>query len=221
MYSVILSKQFRNQNIGAYFDYTHQSYWLKPDSERISLALSHQFDVKDWRGLGLTMNAYRQTQWENADTGIYLSLSVPLGGGSHLGYSLSSQNDTLTHSANYYNTLDERNNYSLSASTSPRGESLSGFYSHTADKAQLSVNASEQNGGKNLSAGLSVQGGITATAQGTALHRVGMMGAVACWWMPMAPKGCRSMPAAPSPPRIATARRWWPISPATTGSAPA
>lgn len=176
MYSVILSKQFRNQNIGAYFDYTHQSYWLKPDSERISLALSHQFDVKDWHGLGLTVNAYRQTQWENADTGMYLSLSVPLGGGSHLGYSLSSQNDTLTHSANYYNTLDERNNYSLSASTSPRGESLSGFYSHTADKAQLSVNASEQNGGKNLSAGLSVQGGITATAQGTALHRVGMMG---------------------------------------------
>ncbi|ATL98234.1 PapC/FimD family outer membrane usher protein [Aeromonas sp. CA23] len=176
MYSVILSKQFRSENIGAYLDYTHQSYWYQPDSERFSLSLSHQFNVLDWRSLSLSLSAYRRTQWEQAENGMYLSLSVPFGAGQHVSYNAAAMNGVSSHSASYFNNADERNSYSLSASTSSQGGgSVSGFYSHTGDKAYMSANVSHQSN-QTTTGGLSLQGGVTATADGAALHRVGMVG---------------------------------------------
>ena len=175
MYSVVLSKQFRDAKLGAYVDYTHQSYWSQTDSDRISLSLSHSFDVMDWRNLSTSVSAYHLEQNDRTDDGLYFTLSVPLGNNKHVSYSASTMGGKTTNSMSFYNRVDDRNSYSVTASTSPAGESASGFYTYTGDKANIMANLSHQTGGS-TAVGVSLNGGITATGQGVAVHRVGMMG---------------------------------------------
>lgn len=175
MYSVVLSKQFKDAQVGAYIDYSHQSYWSQVDSDRISLSLSHYFDVMEWRGLTASLTAYRNEQSNLTDNGMYFSLSLPFGLNKHVSYSASSMGGKTTNSVSFFDRVDDRNSYSVTASTSPSGESASGFYTHTGDKTTLMANVSHQ-AGSSTAAGLSLNGGITATGEGVALHRVGMMG---------------------------------------------
>ncbi|ELF5324217.1 fimbria/pilus outer membrane usher protein [Vibrio cholerae] len=175
VYSVVLSKQFQDAHLGAYLDYTHQSYWSQADSDRISLSLSHSFDLKDWRDLSASLSAYRNEQSNLTDNGLYFSLSVPFGGNQHISYSASSNGGQTSNSMSFYDRIDDRNSYSVTASTSPNGESASGFYTHTGDKATVMANVSHISG-DSTSLGLSLSGGITATGEGAALHRVGIMG---------------------------------------------
>jgi outer membrane usher protein FimD/PapC len=176
MYTVQLSKQFPGVNMGGYLSYDHQSYWHQPDSGRISLNLSRNFDLLDWRGLSASLTAYRQEQAGSGDNGFYFSLSMPFGyDGSRLSYSASSQNGGASQSISYNSRLNERDYLNVTAGTSPYGENVSGFYSHTGDKAQMTASLSHQ-GGSNTAGAISVQGGVTATAKGSTLHRAGMMG---------------------------------------------
>ncbi|MEZ6994220.1 MULTISPECIES: fimbria/pilus outer membrane usher protein [unclassified Aeromonas] len=175
MYSVVLSKQFKAAQLGAYIDYTHQSYWSQMDSDRISVSLSHYFDVMEWRGLTASLTAYRNEQSNLTDNGMYFTLSVPFGLNKHVSYSASSLGGKTTNSVSFFNRADERNSYSVTASTSPTGESASGFYTHIGDKTTLMANISHQ-AGSSTAAGLSINGGITATGAGVTMHRVGMMG---------------------------------------------
>ena len=176
VYSVVLSKQFTDAQLGVYLDYTHQSYWTQTESDRISLSLSHRFDVMDWRGLSASLSAYRNEQTDRAiDNGLYFSLSVPLSGQQHISYSASSNTGKASNSMSFYNRIDERNSYSVTASTSQAGESASGFYTHTGEKNTFMANVSHFSG-HSTSVGLSLNGGITATSEGAAVHRVGMMG---------------------------------------------
>lgn len=175
MYSVMLSKQFKTAQLGAYIDYTHQSYWYLVDSDRISLSLSHYFDVMEWRGLTASLTAYRNEQSNQTDNGMYFTLSVPFGLNKHVSYSASSMGGKTTNSMSFFDRVDDRNSYSVTASTSPSGESASGFYTHTGDKTTLMANVSHQ-AGSSTAAGLSINGGVTATGEGVAMHRVGMMG---------------------------------------------
>jgi outer membrane usher protein PapC len=175
MYSIILSKQFKTVQMGAYVDYTHQSYWSQAGSDRISLSLSHYFDVLDWRGLTASFTAYRSEQSNVIDNGMYFSLAVPFGASKHVSYSTSSMGGNNTSSMSFFDRVDERNSYSMTASTSPVGQGASGFYTHTGDKATLMANLSRQAGGA-TSLGFSINSGVTATEKGGAIHRVGMMG---------------------------------------------
>ncbi len=176
LYTVILSKQFEGSSVGAYADFTHQTYWNEAARERLSLSLSSSFDVMDWKGLTSSLSAYSSTQSGVTDNGFYLSLNVPFGLAKSLGYSVSANKTNTSHSINLSNRVDERNTYSLTAGTSTKGdESISGFYSHTGDNVDVSVNASYQPGSAS-GAGLSVNGGITATGQGAALHRASAAG---------------------------------------------
>lgn len=175
MYNVQLSKQFRDAQLGAYIDYSHQTYWSQMDSDRISLSLSQSFDVLEWQNVTASLTAYRTEQNHSADNGMYFSLSVPFGNNKHISYSASSMGGSMTNSMSFYDRIDDRSSYSVMASTSPTGTSTSGFYTHTGDKATLTANLSHQPG-SSTAAGLSLSGGFTATGEGVAMHRVGMMG---------------------------------------------
>lgn len=176
VYSVVLSKQFHDAQLGGNIDYTHQSNWDQTESDRISLSLSHSFNLMDWRGLSASLSAYRNQQTDQViDNGLYFSLSVPLGQQQSLSYSASSNTGKMTNSMSYHNKVDERNSYSITASTSQTGESASGFYTYTGDKNTLMANVSHFSG-QNTSVGLSLYGGITATDEGAAIHKVSRMG---------------------------------------------
>lgn len=175
MYSVVLSKQFKAANMGAYINYTHQSYWSQVDNNRVSLSLSHYFDVMDWRGLTASLTAYHNERISSTDDGMYFSLSVPFGLNKHVSYNTSSIGGEVKNSVSFSEQFDERSSYSVTASESSAGESASGFYTHTGDKSTLMANASYQTDGSRA-VGMSLHGGITMTGDGFALHRVGMMG---------------------------------------------
>lgn len=177
LYSIILSKQFRDLNIGAYLDFSHQSYWDQADRERISLSASSSFDFFDWKGISLALSAYRSEQAGIVDNGMYLSLSTSLGQNGRANYSVSQNGANTTHSMGYYDRLDDRNSYSLTAGASSQGNNrLSGFYTHTGDNALISANFTH-NPGDSTNLGLSMTGGVTATFDGSAaLHRASATG---------------------------------------------
>ncbi|HAV2137646.1 TPA: outer membrane usher protein [Serratia marcescens] len=174
-YTVTFNKHFRDWGLSTYLNYDHQTYWDRPDNDRYSLTLSRYFDMGAFRNVSLSLSAYRNAYNGTNDDGAYLSLSMPWGDGATVSYNTTLNRDDITHRVGYYDRIDEHNNYQLSAGQSRSGVNLSGYYSHEGDKARLSANASYQQD-RYSAFGMSLQGGATLTANGGALHRVGMQG---------------------------------------------
>jgi outer membrane usher protein FimD/PapC len=176
MYTISLNKQFRALNLNAYVNYGHQTYWDRMPSDNWNVSLSNSFDVGRFKNVSLNLSAYRtQTSGLN-DDGVYLSLSMPWGNGGSMSYSGQFAGGDASHRATYSKQIDSNNNYNVSAGTSADGKTTSsGYFNHDGDIAKMSANASFR--GSDYSAmGVSLQGGMTATAKGAALHRAGVMG---------------------------------------------
>lgn len=175
LYTATLSKQFRDAGLSVYFNYNHQTYWNSAANDRYSLSLSRYFNLGSMKNLSLSLTAYQSQANGTRDDGAYLSINIPWDNARSYSYSASANRSDTTHTASYYDRLDERNNYMLSAGTSAKGESVSGYYSHDGDLAQVVTSASYQTDAYS-SVGLSLQGGATVTGKGAALHRSSMMG---------------------------------------------
>ncbi|WP_273855345.1 outer membrane usher protein [Serratia liquefaciens] len=175
MYTISLNKHFRDVGLSTYLNYSHETYWDRPANDRYNLTLSSYFDVGSFRNVSLSLSAYRNTYNGANDDGGYLSLSLPWGNSGSVGYSTSVSRREMSHQANYYDRLDEHNSYNLSAGSSRSGASLSGYYNHEGDLTRLSANVSHQQN-RYSAVGMSMQGGMTMTAEGGALHRAGISG---------------------------------------------
>ncbi|MEL5246404.1 MULTISPECIES: outer membrane usher protein [Serratia] len=175
MYTITYNQQLRNLGVSAYLNYSHQTYWDKPANDRYNLTLARYFDVGRFKNLGLSLSAYRNRYNERNDDGMYLSLSLPLGNGATLSYNATLNRNDNTHRASYYDRLDERSNYQLSAGGSRSGANLSGYLNRDGDMTRITANASYQQG-RYSAFGLSAQGGMTLTAEGGALHRSNISG---------------------------------------------
>ena len=175
MYTITFNQQFRDLGLSAYLNYNHQTYWDRPANDRYNLTLSRYFDIGRFKNLSLSLSAYRNRYNDTNDDGMYLSLSMPWGNGATLSYNMTANRSDTTNRAGYYDRIDEHNNYQVSAGNSRSGVNLSGYYNHEGDLARLSANASYQQD-RYSAIGMSAQGGMTLTAEGGALHRVGMAG---------------------------------------------
>ncbi|MDH2267783.1 outer membrane usher protein [Serratia marcescens] len=175
MYTITLNKQFRDLGLSAYLNYSHQTYWDQPVNERYNLALSRYFDMGPMKNISASITAFRNKYQGANDDGLYLSFTLPWGVNANVSYSSAWNRNENTQRVGYYERLDEHNNYQLSTGLSRRGGSASGFYNHEGDNARIGANASYQ-GGSYSSMGLSLQGGMTATAKGAALHRNSIYG---------------------------------------------
>lgn len=175
MYTATVSKQFRDADLSVYFNYSHQTYWDSRASDRFSLSMSRYFDIGRVKNLSVSLTAYKNTANGISDDGAYLSVNIPWGSTGSVSYSASASDGDSTHTMSYYDSLDERNQYMLSAGKTSSGETASGFFSHQGDLAQVVASGSYQTG-QYTSAGLSVQGGATVTGKGAALHRNSVMG---------------------------------------------
>jgi outer membrane usher protein FimD/PapC len=175
MYTVSFSQHFRDLGLSAYLNYNHQTYWNSAANDRYTLTLSRNFDISRFRNLSLSLTGYRNKYNGSNDDGMYLSLSVPWGDGGSMSYSSSYDRNDNTHQVGYYDRLENGDSYQLSSGITRSGATASGYYTHQGDMAQVNANASYQEG-RYSSAGLSLQGGATATLQGAALHRSGMIG---------------------------------------------
>ncbi|WP_187321931.1 outer membrane usher protein [Serratia marcescens] len=175
MYTITYNQQLRDLGLSAYLNYSHQTYWDRPANDRYSLTLSRYFDLGSLKNMSLSLSAYRNRYNERNDDGAYLSLSVPWGNGATLSYNTTVNHDDNSHRVGYYDRIDERSNYQLSAGGARSGASLSGYYSRDGDLARINANASYQQD-RYSAVGLSAQGGMTLTAEGSALHRSNMAG---------------------------------------------
>lgn len=175
MYTVTLNKRFDSIGLSAYLNYSHETYWEKPDSDRFSLTASQNFDIGPIKNLNASMSAYRNEYENETDDGIYLSLSVPFGNGGTVSYSVANNGSNTEQQASYYKRVDENTNFQVSTGYSEKSESLSVNATHKTDIAQVNGNISYQSDAY-TQFGISLQGGGTATMKGAALHRTGMPG---------------------------------------------
>nr|WP_315290283.1 outer membrane usher protein [Serratia proteamaculans] len=175
MYTVTFNKHFRDWGLSSYVNYSHQTYWDRPANDRYNLTLSRYFDVGRFKNLSLSLSAYRNEYNGTKDDGAYLSLSMPWGANSTVSYNTTVNRNDTTHQVGYSDRIDEHNNYQLRAGSSRSGVNVNGYYNHEGDKARMSANASYQEN-RYSAIGMSMQGGMTLTANGGALHRAGMPG---------------------------------------------
>lgn len=175
MYTISFSQHFRDLGLSAYLNYNHQTYWNSAANDRYTLTLSRNFDIGQFRNLSLSLTGYQNKYNGINDDGMYLSLSIPWGDNGSLSYSSSYDRNDNSHQVGYYDRLENGDSYQLSSGITRSGGTASGYYTHQGDMAQVNANASYQEG-RYSSVGLSLQGGATATLQGAALHRSGMVG---------------------------------------------
>jgi len=170
MYTVTLSQQFPSLGISAYANYNHQTYWDRPTNDRYTLTMSRFFDAGSLRNLSLSATAYRSRYYATTDNGAYLSLTIPWGNSGTLGYSATVNQDDNTHEVSWYDRIGDRDNYQLASGFSRRGGTARAYWTHDGDFARVNTNASYQ-AGRYSALSLSLQGGVTATTKGAALHR--------------------------------------------------
>ncbi|WP_447880182.1 outer membrane usher protein [Serratia fonticola] len=175
MYTITFNKHFRDWGLSSYINYSHQTYWDRPANDRYNLTMSRYFDVGRFKNLSLSLSAYRNEYNGTKDDGAYLSLSMPWGANSTMSYNTTVNRNDTTHQVGYSDRIDEHNNYQLRAGSSRSGVNVNGYYNHEGDKARMSANASYQEN-RYSAVGLLMQGGMTMTANGGALHRTGMAG---------------------------------------------
>lgn len=175
MYTLTFNKSVRDWNLSAYLNYNHETYWDRPATDRYNLTLSQYFDIARLRNLSLSLSAYRNQYNGTNDDGAYVSFSMPWGNSGTVSYNATVNRNDTTHTMSYFDRLDDRSTYQLSAGVSRSGENASGYYNREGDYARLSANASYQ-AGSYSSVGLSAQGGVTLTSQGGGLHRTGTIG---------------------------------------------
>lgn len=176
LYTITASKGFNDLRLSLYGSYSHQTYWNQSADDRYSLSASTYFDLGPLKSTSLMLSAMRSQYEGKNDDVVYLSMSIPWGTAS-VSYTGQYNDKTYTQSASYYDRIDNNNNYRLSAGNSMGGVNGtstqgSGYFTHHGDAAEITANASySQNNYTSL--GLSLQGGVTATAKGAALHAGG------------------------------------------------
>lgn len=176
MYTVSFNKQFRELGLSAYLNYSHQTYWDRPDSDNYNLSISRYFDIGRFKNISVSLNAYRTKYNNTNDDGIYLGVAIPWGNSGTMSYDGQFGHGNNTNTVGYYDRLDENNSYSVNAGVGQKGSGTgSAYFNHEGDLAQVTANASFQ--GSDYSAlGLSMQGGMTVTPEGAALHRTNGVG---------------------------------------------
>jgi outer membrane usher protein FimD/PapC len=175
MYTVSYSQQFREMGLTANLNYDHQTYWDRDANDRYSLSLMRYMDIGRFKNLSLSMTGYRNQYNGQNDDGVFLSLSLPWGNSGSISYSGTLDRNDNTHRVSYSDRVGDRGSYQVSTGFTRKGSLASGFYSHEADWAQINATASAQSGSYST-VGLALQGGVTATAEGAAMHRVAIPG---------------------------------------------
>ncbi|KFA84175.1 hypothetical protein N037_22160 [Enterobacter sp. EGD-HP1] len=176
LYMLTFNQQFRDLNMTAYLNYSHQTYWNQPANDTYNISLSRYFDIGQIKNLSMGLSAFRTKYNHTNDDGMYLSLSVPWGGSGTLSYDAQLSKGNNSNTVGYYGRLDDNTAYRINGGVGQDGRATSsGYITHEGEIAEMSATAAFR--GSDYSAfGMSMRGGMTATPNGAALHRVNAHG---------------------------------------------
>lgn len=175
MYTVSFNQYLESLDLSAYLNYSHQSYWDKSTTERYDLTTSKSFEVAGFRGVNLSLTAYRNRFNKTDDDGMYLSLSLPFGQTGRISYNGFYTSADTRNSVSYYDRLKNGDTYQVRGGTARDGSDVSGYYSHRGSAADVHASASYREG-QYSAVSVSVTGGATLTPEGGALHRSSLTG---------------------------------------------
>ncbi|WP_300004064.1 fimbria/pilus outer membrane usher protein [uncultured Cedecea sp.] len=178
-YQIYLNKYFDKFSVS--LNYQYSTYWQDKPQTQYGLYASTNISIPglSQQDANISISATR-TERNNKykDDAINLYLSVPLYSGHNVTfselYSRSRGNAQYNHSVGYSGYSD-RDNYSLNVGYNhgqnmDSQSSISGYYSRNLSMAKLSANASYVPQ-QYRSFGAAINSGITATAEGVALHQ--------------------------------------------------
>lgn len=175
LYTITLNKQFPSINLSAYLNFSHQTYWDQKASDNWNLSLSQFFDIGRFKNVSVSLTAYRTKYDNSTDDGVYLSLSIPWGESGTLSYNgqFSNQNSNMV---GYYDRINGNTDYRINTGiASGNHANANGYITHDGDIASMTANASYTDGDYSA-VGMSLQGGMTVTGKGAALHRTSVPG---------------------------------------------
>lgn len=176
LYTITFNQQFRTLDLSAYLSYNHQTYWDRPANDTYSLSLAHYFDFMGLKKLSVNATAYRNKYNNVYNDGAYLGISIPWGSTGSIRYDAQVSKGSSSHSVGYSDNVDEQLSYSLSTGITNTGEKSGAAYAtYRGDKNETTMTVSQQDSGY-TALGMTLKGGVTATTNGAALHRVGVSG---------------------------------------------
>jgi outer membrane usher protein FimD/PapC len=182
-YSITLNKRFDEfaQPFTLGLNYDYNTYWDSGNTGQYSATAGTWFDVPAWglRNVSLTTTAARSQYFGRNNDQINLTLSIPWGT-STTSLSSNYSDKHYGQSASYYDRVGDLDGYNLTAGLDQdKGRSarsrVGGMYNHNGALATLTANASLSEGSYS-SLGLGVNGGLTVTGKGAAMHAGGYNG---------------------------------------------
>lgn len=176
LYTIMFSKQFPEWGLSAYLNYSHQTYWNKPNNDNYNLSLAKTMDIGSFKNINLSLSAFRNKFNGTNDNGVYMNVSMPWSDRATISYNTVINKHGNSHNVSYYDRIDDNSSYRVGAGLSSNGKpSADAYLMHYADAALVTASASHING-EYTSATLSLQGGATLTPKGGALHRTSRTG---------------------------------------------
>lgn len=175
LYTITMNKQFVDSKISAYLNYSHQSYWDRQKDEQWNLSMARYFDIGRVKNISATLSLFRNTGDGRRNDGGFLQISVPWSSGGTVSYNASMTNNHLSQQVSYGAMPDERTFYNVGAGYNRYGSTFNGNVSRSEDFGSIDGNLNVQSS-QSSSVGVTLRGGMTATAQGAALHRSAVMG---------------------------------------------
>ena len=169
MYTVTLDQQIEDLGIGLYLNYNHESFWDQKPDDRYTLSFNKNFDIGNWRNINLSASMYRNLYQGVKDNGMYLNLSVPVGRGGSLSYGGTFSHGSGSHRVDYSGSRDNGDYYRLGTGYSEDSPTFDAGYTHNTRYARMNSNLSWNPEGYSY-LNMTLNGGVTATAEGAALH---------------------------------------------------
>lgn len=180
-YQINLNKRFEELSLSVGLNYHYQTYWDMGATHQYGANLGTWFDLPSLgiRNVSMTLVGTRNQYRGRDDDAVSLYFSVPFGT-DMVSYMTNYGNNNFGQQVGYYGSVGERDRYSVNMGVGQhRGHStrtqFNGMYNHNGDLAIVNANAAVVEGRYN-SIGLRVNGGMTMTSKGGALHAGGFNG---------------------------------------------
>lgn len=115
MYTITYNQNFAAAGVSIYLNYSHRTYWDRPEQTNYNLMFSHYFNMGSIRNVSISVTGYRYEYDDNADKGMYLSMSIPWSDSSTVTYNGSYGSGSDSSRVGYFKRVDDATHYQLTS----------------------------------------------------------------------------------------------------------